>query len=76
MEVIVGDFDLEWERKDGVVHKADYDDLIKMYEKQEEHDKEIRNKVIDGFANTLLNNDVIDKSVIRRVCEQMKEVRE
>ena len=34
MEIVLNDFGLEWKRKDGIVHKADYDDLIKSYEKQ------------------------------------------
>lgn len=35
MEVMTGDFGLEWKRKDGIAHKADYDVLIKAYENQE-----------------------------------------
>lgn len=53
MEVIAGDFGLEWKRKDGEIHKADYDDLIVAYEKQEEYDKEIRGKAIEEFAEKL-----------------------
>lgn len=34
MDVIVEDFGIEWIRKDGIVHKADFDDLIDVYEKQ------------------------------------------
>lgn len=34
MEIVLNDFGLEWKRKDGIVHKADYDDLINSYEKQ------------------------------------------
>lgn len=34
MEIITNDFGIEWKRKDGIVHKADYDDLIKSFEKQ------------------------------------------
>lgn len=34
MEIVLDDFGLEWKRKDGIVHKADYDDLINSYEKQ------------------------------------------
>ena len=33
MDVIVEDFGIEWTRKDGIVHKADFDDLIYSYEK-------------------------------------------
>lgn len=42
------------------------DNRIKAYE------QEIRNKTIDEFAEALLNCDVIDKSVVRRLAEQMK----
>lgn len=34
MEIVLDDFGLEWKRKDGIVYKADYDDLINSYEKQ------------------------------------------
>lgn len=34
--------------------------------------KDERNKTIDEFAKRLLNNEVIDRSVVRRVAEQMK----
>lgn len=53
MEITVGDFSLEWERKDGKIHKADYDDLIKVYEGKKEHDKEIRDKAIEEFSKRL-----------------------
>lgn len=32
MEITTDDFGLEWKRTDGVMHKADYDELIKAYE--------------------------------------------
>ena len=32
MNIEFDDFGLEWDRSDGVKHKADYDDLIKAYE--------------------------------------------
>ena len=32
MNITVDDFGLEWDHRDGVKHKADYDDLIKAYE--------------------------------------------
>lgn len=35
-------------------------------------DKEIRNKAIDEFAKVLLKQSVVDKSVVRRVAEQIK----
>lgn len=41
-----------------------------------EHDKQIRADAIKDFANRLLNNEVIDKSVIRRVSEQMQKGKE
>lgn len=34
---------------------------------------EIRAKAIDEFAKALLTNEVVDKSVVRRVAEQLKE---
>lgn len=37
-------------------------DIIKAY-----------NKGIDDFANSLLSNDVIDKTVVRRICIQLKK---
>lgn len=63
MEITVGDFSLEWKRKDGEIHKADYDDLIKVYEGQKEHDEKIRNKAIDEFAEKL--NNKISKFVLQ-----------
>ena len=33
MNITIDDFRLEWEHGDGIKHKADYDDLIKAYEK-------------------------------------------
>lgn len=33
----------------------------------------IYNEAIDDFANSLLSNDVIDKSVVRRICIQLKK---
>ena len=35
-------------------------------------ESEIRAKAIDEFAKALLTNEVVDKSVVRRVAEQMK----
>lgn len=43
---------------------------LKMEIKIEEHDKEIRNKAIEEFKNTLLRQKVIDRSVVRRIAEQ------
>ena len=36
-------------------------------------DSKSYNKAIDEFAERLLSNDVIDKSVIRRIAEQLKK---
>lgn len=33
MDITVGDCGLEWNYSDGVIHKADYDDLIEAFEK-------------------------------------------
>ena len=57
----------------GQITQEEYDTLIK---KLEGHDKEIRNKVIDEFAKALLVNEVVDKSVVRRVAEQLKEAKQ
>lgn len=46
-----------------------FDRNIKMFN---EIGLEIRNNAIDDFAEALLRCDVIDKSVIRRIAEQMK----
>ena len=46
-----------------------FDRNIKMFN---EIGLEIRNNAIDEFAEALLRCDVIDKSVIRRIAEQMK----
>ena len=54
----------------GLISKEEYNTLIK---KLDWHDKEIRNKAIDEFAKALLVNEVVDKSVVRRVAEQLKE---
>ena len=35
MIVEVNDFGIEWQKSDKVVHKADFDDLIRAYEKLE-----------------------------------------
>lgn len=91
MEVIVGNFELVWKRKDGKIHKANYDDLIKVYEKQEEHDKEIRNNTISNFADWCYINGIdfsymstpkksgqqfIDDVIERYYKEEMKEMDE
>lgn len=34
---------------------------------------DVRNRTIDEFVKSLFANEVIDKSVVRRVAEQMKE---
>lgn len=31
-----------------------------------------RNNTIDDFVNSLLSNEIIDKSIVRRVAEQLK----
>lgn len=54
----------------GHITQEEYDAVIK---KLDGHDREIRNKVIDEFAKALLVNEVVDKSVVRRVAEQLKE---
>ena len=36
-------------------------------------ESEIRAKAIEEFAKALLTNEVVDKSVVRRVAEQLKE---
>lgn len=38
----------------------------------EEHNKEIREEVIEEFKNALLKQKIVDKSVVRRIAEQMK----
>lgn len=45
-------------------------DELKQWEYDRGYDKG-RADAIKDFANRLLNNEVIDKSVIRRVAEQM-----
>lgn len=35
-----------------------------------EHDAEVSRQAIEEFAEKLLNNDVVDKSVVRRVAER------
>lgn len=37
-------------------------------------EKEIRDETIEEFKNILLKQEVVDKSVVRRVAVQMKEV--
>ena len=53
----------------GQITQEEYDALIK---KLDGHDKKIRNKAFEEFAKALLINEVVDKSVVRRVAEQMK----
>ena len=49
------------------------DIVLRRYETAEmRKEKEIRAKAIDEFSEVLLNQDVVDKSVIRRVKEQLK----
>lgn len=58
---------------DDAIETVEYADEIDL----EEHDRQIRTderiKTIDEFVKSLFANDVIDKSVVRRVAEQMKE---
>lgn len=88
MEVTVDDFTLEQKRKDGKIHKADYDDLIKAYEKQEEYVKEIRNKAIEEIQEVIdsmeiytaerLNVSKVEISVLQmqRFINRLKEIAE
>ena len=46
--------------------------LIRQLNEANLKTEEIRNNAIDEFAEALLRCDVIDKSVIRRIAEQMK----
>lgn len=46
-----------------------HDSVSKMLE---DFEAEIRAKAIDEFTKALLTNEVVDKSVVRRVAEQMK----
>lgn len=52
--------------------KAFDEDLRAMLETQCEDLEEYGNQIIDQFATALLSHDVVDKSVVRRVAEQMK----
>lgn len=52
---------------------VDIDTFEKIYSMGEE---DSRADTIKDFANRLLNNEVIDKSVIRRVSEQMQKGKE
>lgn len=52
---------------------VDIDTFEKIYSMGEEDG---RADAIKDFANRLLNNEVIDKSVIRRVSEQMQKGKE
>jgi len=52
-----------------VHYVCDYEDIQNVDVITEQ---EIRNKAIDEFSEVLLNQDVVDKSVIRRVKEQLK----
>ena len=56
-------------------YEQDVDYLERIYgaEPIKEHDEEIYNKAIDDFADKLLSQPMVDKSVIRRVKEQLKE---
>lgn len=61
--------DAEWEK---FSRYEVLDNAIQKLAKYENEELEIRNKAIDEFAKRLLNNEVIDRSVVRRVAEQMK----
>lgn len=39
-----------------------------------DYDKKVRNDIIEEFSQKLLKQAIIDKSVVRRVSEQMKGV--
>lgn len=45
-------------------------DTERLYELA--HDKEIRDNAIEEFAGSLIREKVVDKSVVRRIAEQMK----
>lgn len=48
MFITIGDFELEWDYGDHVIHTADYADLIEAYEKELKE-----NKIIDVFLEKL-----------------------
>lgn len=53
--------------------KITEEDMKELIVKLDGHDRELYNNAIDDFSKALLSNQVVDKSVIRRVAEQMKE---
>lgn len=80
MNITIDDFELEWSHKDGIVHKADYDDLIRVYEKQESYNKEIRNMAIEEFAEKMkevtyqwFTSGKIELGMIDEIAEQIKD---
>ena len=52
--------------------KITEEDMNELIVKLDGHDRELYNNAIDDFAKALLSNPVVDKSVVRRVAEQMK----
>lgn len=66
MIVDVDDFGIEWQKSDKVVHKADFDDLIKAYEKLEKIEEifEIR-----GFGEYPSTYEDMCREVIKIVKE-------
>ena len=58
-------------RNENIPFNADINSIIIMQPTVTE--AEIRAKAYDRFAEALLTNEVVDKSVVRRVAEQLKE---
>ena len=52
--------------------KVRFGECIIFVSSLERREAEIRAKAIDEFAKALLVNEVVDKSVVRRVAEQLK----
>ena len=46
-----------------------------IIEELEKHDNKIYNNALEDFADILLNQEIIDKSVVRRTLQQLKNRR-
>jgi len=65
MIVEVDDFGIEWQKSDKVVHKADFDNLIKAYEKLEK---------IEQVLNTRTRNSVGEIINTIGACEEIEQI--
>lgn len=76
MGVVICNFVASWKSKDGKIKRKDVRELIRMYENQEVHDNEIRNKAIDTFMIAIETHMKVVGNTrledIREIAEKLK----